>query len=197
MSNTSKEVQFWEWFAQHQEALYLADENALELLQLLNQELGKVCPDLTFELSTAADEVTKILCISADGMKVHFPAVIDLVKEAPSFQNWTIRAFRQRIPNDGIAIALGDLELSYDDLYFLYNDDYDTINIEIHARGYEDSNTFISAIFVLLDALLGEYDVATQISTIEWKELDEDNIPHLSPFVLLRGLIDLHKARKN
>jgi hypothetical protein len=193
----SKEEQFWSWFSTNQEALYQATHESVDLYSTLDEQLNKVHSDLTFEFSHNPSNSIKEFCISADGMKEHFPAVIDLVKIAPKLSNWNIRAFRQRITNEEIVISMESIDLSYDDLFFQYSPDHSKISLEIHARNFHNNNDFIGAIFILLDALLGEYDVATQISTIEWKELDEDNIPNLSPFIMLRNVVDKSKALKN
>lgn len=194
---TSKEQQFWDWFVANETTYYNAGKDDIDLFSLLEEELIKVCKVLTFELSIVPDTSIKELCISADGMKSCFPSVIELVRVAPSLSNWKIRAFRQRIHNDNILIALDDFDLSYDDIYFLYAQDNGKISLELYIRDFDNSDQFLGAVFTLLDALLGEYDVATQLSTIEWHSLKEDEIPILSPFLLLRNLVDRNKALKN
>ncbi|BDS10154.1 hypothetical protein [Aureispira anguillae] len=194
----SKEVQFWDWFTQFEPQLYHADQNSVELFQALNQELAKISKGLTFEFSAVPEGEIKDFCISADGMKEYFPAVIDLVKVAPKFENWNIRAFRQRIANDNIAISMGDIDLSYDDIFFTYTIEDGKICIDLYIRDFvNNDDRFISAIFILLDALLGEYDVVTQIGAIEWTLLDEMQVEYLSPFISLRNLTDRNKAIKN
>jgi len=193
----SKEQEFWDWFVQNQATYYNATQDDLELFSTLEEQLVKVCKVLTFELSIVPDTAIKELCISADGMKSCFPSVIELVRVAPSIPNWKIRAFRQRIHNDNILISLDDFSLSYDDVYFLYAQEKGKISLELYIRNFQNNDHFLGAAFTLLDALLGEYDVATQISTIEWSLLKEEEIPILSPFILLRVLVDRNKALKN
>lgn len=194
----SKEVQFWEWFAQFESELYYANQDSIAIFQVLNTELAKISEGLTFEFSTVPDGEIKDFCVSADGIKEYFPAVINLVKVAPKFEYWNIRAFRQRIPNDGIVISLGDIDLSYDDIFFHHKIEHGKVNIGLNIRNFDpNDDRFISAIFILLDALLGEYDVVTQIERIEWEQLDESQIDNLSPFILLRNLVDRNKAMKN
>lgn len=194
----SKEEQFWEWFAQNESELYRANQESVEVFKALNEELAKISQGLTFEFSAVLQGAIKDFCISADGVKEYFPAVIDLVKVAPKFEHWHIRAFRQRIPNDNIAISMGDIDLSYDDIFFRYSIEDGKINIDLHIRNLvANKDQFISAIFILLDALLGEYDVVTQIGAIRWNKLDESTISQLASFVTLRNLVDRNKALKN
>ncbi|MCH2022717.1 MAG: hypothetical protein MK207_09590 [Saprospiraceae bacterium] len=193
----SKEEQFWNWFTDNQENLHTLDENDINLFDELTQQLRDVHQGLSFELSTKPLACIKDLYISANGIKKNFPVVIDLIKVAPKLPNWSIKAFRQRIFNDDICISTNSIELSYSDLFFSWTNDYDKIALEIHARAFQDNDNFINAIYILLDALLGEYDVGTQISCINWVKLDEKNINELLPFIELRRLIDHNKAIKN
>lgn len=50
-----------------------------------------------------------------------------------------------------------------------------------------------NAIYVLLDGLLGEYDVTMNIDWIEWVKFDENNIENLDKLTELRYLIDSRK----
>jgi hypothetical protein len=193
----TKEEEFWNWFSKNEENLYNIEHEDTGLFEELTNQLLNVNEGLTFEFCQSEEGEKKEFYVSADGMKDCFPAVIDLVKKAPKFLKWNIRAFRQRMNNDEVFIEINSVELSYDDLFFRYTNDYDKIGLEIHVRGFKDNRDYISGIFILLDALLGEYDVATQISFIEWLQLDEEKKSDLSPFIDLRSLVNNQKAMKN
>ncbi len=193
----TKEEAFWNWFSKNEDNLYNIAQDDKDLFQELTNQLLNVNEGLTFEFCENTEGEKKAFYVSADGMKECFPAVIDLVKKAPKFPKWSIRAFRQRINNDDVFIEMNSVHLSYNDLFFRYTNDFDKIGLEIHVRGFVDNRDYISAIFILLDALLGEYDVATQISFIEWLQLDEEKTTELSPFVDLRSLVNNQKAMKN
>ena len=60
-------------------------------------------------------------------------------------------------------------------------------------RNLIDSPGFKHAVYILLDGLIGEYDMETQISTIEFVLLDENKTADLIPIVKLRNLVDENK----
>lgn len=198
---TSKQQQFWNWFQANEPALYQAHEEDTALFAQLMEALKEVHPDLTFEFGASDQESTRIFCISADGIKSAFPEVIELVKVAPELDGWKIKAFRQRIYRGEISIGLGDIELSYQDIFFKVTPQaFDgKLNIQLFVRHLEPTNTYTNAIFILLDALLGEYDVATQLHAISWSELTSKALEEedLLPFAQLREVVDLAKALKN
>ncbi len=193
----TKEEKFWAWFEKHQEVLFEMKHEQNEWYDALSKQLMTVNKELTFEFSSHHSKCSKDLCISADGMKKNFPAVIKLVQLAPNLKRWKIKAFRQRIPNQNISIQVNDIELSYQDMYFRYSPDNGKVGLEIHVRNFVDTQDYVSGIFIMLDALLGEYDVGTQISFIKWKKLDENCVDELTPFVQLYPLVNKQKALKN
>ena len=180
---------FWDWFVKHQNDYY-SDNIDESLFDKLNIQLNKIDSNLTFEFSPIHDNGIKELIISAAGLKESFPSVIKLVDKAPKIDKWKIVAFRQRLPLDYDSVQLGDFRLSYDDIYFRYSKDSDKIGIELNIRNYNDSLEFNQSIYLLLDGLLGEYDVETKISWIERKKLEESMIDKLYKFVDLREMVD-------
>ena len=52
-----------------------------------------------------------------------------------------------------------------------------------------------NAIYLLLDSLLGEYDVTKNIDWIEWNKLNESEINNLYQITDLRELIDSRKKK--
>lgn len=91
-------------------------------------------------------------------------------------------------------IQYGDFRISYSDIYFRYVDgEYGEIGIELNIRDFDDSGQSKNAIYILLDGLIGEYDITMGIDWIEWVKLDETNIENLNPITILRTLIDQKK----
>jgi len=183
---------FWEWFVKHQNDYY-SDNIDDSLFDNLTNQLNKIDSNLTFEFSPIHDNGIKELVISAAGLKESFPSVIKLVDKAPKIDKWKVIAFRQRLPLEYDSVKLGDFRLSYDDIYFRYSNDSDKIGIELNIRNYTDSREFNQSIYLLLDGLLGEYDVETKLSWIERKKLEESMIDELYKFEELRGIVDNKK----
>jgi hypothetical protein len=188
--------EFWKWFIKHQEELFHFESNQDSLFNQLGTKLKNVNPNLVFEFGPIRNGMREF-CISADGIKDVFPAVIDLIEKAPDLPNWEFYSFRQRVPGDSIVIKMGDVELGYDDIYFRYGEDEggEKMGIELNIRNYDPEKKVIkSAAFILLDGMIGEYDMETRISWIDFVKLDEENIEQLYPLVKLRDLVDLLKV---
>jgi hypothetical protein len=194
----SKEQKFWNWFEKNNEK-FLENVDNIELRESLFEELTielhKINKELTFEFSPINENGIRELTISADGLKEVFPYVIKLVETAPEIPNWKINAFRQRVPGNDLEISFGDFSIKYSDIYFKYAEDGDKIGLVLYVRNFDNSGRSKNIIYILLDSLIGEYDVETLISWIEWEKLDESEIETLIPLVELRDLID--KAKKN
>ena len=83
----------------------------------------------------------------------------------------------------------------YSDLYFRHTEQNEQLGIELNIRNFDDQGQTKNAIYILLDGLLGEYDVTTGIDWIEWVKLDESNIENLNPIIHLREIIDRRKKQ--
>lgn len=195
----SKEDRFWNWFLKNQETYYAEVDNLdlrEKLFDDLTTHLVKAHPDLVFEFSPIRESGVREFIISADGIKAAFPLVEKLVAKAPTIEKWQFNAFRQRVPGDELAIRYGDLEISYSDIYFRYQDgEYGKIGIELNIRNFNGEDYIKNAIYILLDSLIGEYDVTMGLDWIEWVKLDESNIENLIPLTDLRDILDEKKAR--
>jgi hypothetical protein len=192
-----KDKEFWDWFSKHEKALYHFETNQQVLFVGLSQRLKNIDSNLTFEFSPIHDDSIREFTISADGLKESFPSVKRLVNKAPHFSKWKINAFRQRVSGDKMQIIYDDsLKISYDDIYFRYGMDSDKIGLELNIRHYKKESGFDNAVFILMDGLIGEYDMETRISWIERKELDETKIDSLYKIIELREIIDNMKNKK-
>jgi len=191
----TKEEIFWVWFTQNQKTYYNDVENLDirdEIFNKLTENLNKVNPNLSFEFSPIHQNKIRELSISAEGIKDEFPSVIKLIEAAPKINNWQFNSFRQRVPDDYFEIQYGEIKIGYDDIFFRYADDNGKIGIELNIRDY--NNETQNAIYILLDGLIGEYDVTMRIGWIDWKKLDENEIENLNPLITLRTLIDENKS---
>jgi hypothetical protein len=191
INHRDKDVDFWKWFSKNQKELYHYENNQQILFDELTKRLKNIDSNLVFEFSPIHDDSIREFTISADGLKESFPSVIKLVDKAPKFPKWKINAFRQRVPGDGIQIVYDDsIKISYNDIYFRYTVDLGKINLELNIKNYKKESGFDNAVFILLDALIGEYDMETRISGIDRKLLDESKLDSLHRIVELRDIID-------
>jgi hypothetical protein len=192
----NKKREFWKWFTRHQQELYHFEDNQDALFNELSARLKSVNENLVFEFSPIRANGIRELSISADGRRAIFPFVIELIEQAPDLIDWEFYAFRQRVPGDDIVINFGkDIKLGYSDIYFRYGEDKEKIGVELNIRNYDPEISAVkSAVFILLDGLIGEYDMETHISWIDFVALDEEKVNKLHPLIFLRDLVDLAKV---
>lgn len=163
--------QFWKYFAQNAQKLFCLDKQQDEVLTNLLKEIKKVHPDLTFEIGSKVGD-TKEFIISADGIKDTFSVVLFLIEIAPKLRGWQIIAFKPRKAPD-TAIAIAGITISIEDVLFEYFlEEKDKIGILMYIKDFKKSDIHYQvAIFPLLDALLGEFDVETKIGSINIQPL--------------------------
>ncbi|WP_026582242.1 hypothetical protein [Bacillus sp. J33] len=182
---------FWDWFEKNsQDYLQLKEETINPLFNKLGNQLSRINIDLTFEFSADLIDGKREFIISADGVLSAFPDVINLVEKAPDLNGFKIIAFRQKSNIDDIStIDYEDISLGPDDVYFTYRKNGDTLDIVLFLRGYDsDFEEWENAAFILLDSIIGEYDVATKIGNIDMLPYKEN--PHLKPIVEFPLLIN-------
>lgn len=189
----SKEEKFWNWFEKNQETYYTEIENLQikeEIFDELSKRLRDVNEDLVFEFSPKRKNNIKEFTISADGIEEIFPIVENLIKKAPKLKKWKFNAFRQPILGDDFKINYGDLKIGYSDVYYRSKNDNGKLGIELNIRNYDGKGLTQNAIYILLDNLIGEYNVVTKISWIDWVKLNENEITNLKPIIELRKEIN-------
>ncbi|MCT2561811.1 hypothetical protein [Chryseobacterium herbae] len=194
--NKSRQEKFWEWFSKNEKHIYENVESEKLQKQIFNDissQLAKIDQNLVFEFSPIRKNNIREFSISADGIKESFPSVENLIKSSPKLTNWKFSAFRQRVPNDNYEIQYKEYNIGYDDIFYRYSTSNNEFGIELNIKNYDGSAGMQDAIYVLLDGLLGEYDVVMNINWIDWKKLDENESNKLHNLIELRALIDSRK----
>ncbi|CAK8584912.1 MULTISPECIES: hypothetical protein [Priestia] len=185
------EKEFWSWFEKNSEDYFQLDENNYDLLfNKLALQLSKYHKDLTFEFSVEMNQGKREFIISAEGMVSAFPDVIKLVEEAPSLEKFNVVAFRQRQDSEQ-EIYFEDIVLNTEDIFFTYREDkqMDCLDIVIYIKGYsEENDQFIAAAFIMLDSLIGEYDVGVKLGEINFEPYQEEK--EAEPILNLVSLVD-------
>lgn len=120
-----KPKQFWIWFQNNQEKIYilplLTKEEQNDLYYWLKKHLDYYCKGLGFKISFAKDHHgTATLTITAYGVKELFPKVIDLVEAAPKIDNWKFEAFIKQKGSQNLdhPYKFGNVEINVKDLSF-------------------------------------------------------------------------------
>jgi hypothetical protein len=184
----NKYQNFWTWFLKHSdEFLHLDEENVEYLFTKLNKQLAKVNRDLTYEFSAELIDGKREFIISADGIYTTFPDVINLVEAAPQMIHFEIIAFRQR--GKEFTIQYNGIELDPSDVFFSYKAQSDHIDIVLYIKGYNpDNQNWDGAAFILLDTIIGEYDVVTKIGEIDFRTFQDNLI--MKPIMELPDIVD-------
>jgi hypothetical protein len=194
MLQQDKYKKFWEQFSAFSNELYKTDELSEEMLYKLVHTLWAVHPQLVFELGPPADK--RELIISANGIKDVFPEVLELIKVAPVFDNWQIIPFRQR-KGDDVGVQIEEMTLSVTDILFHHVWEGNKLGLILYIKDKPIIDKIYYAVFMLLDGLLGEYDVETKIGSIAIKSLDEvENSEDLEPLQVLPQIVDSHFAKR-
>ncbi len=194
MRKQNQAIEFWNWFNQNQnQFLFLTqvDENERDrLLNGLLEQLHLYDENLYYEIggNPNADKVD--LIISAGGIVDYFESVENLVAQAPEFKNWNIIAFKPPMPEDH-TISINDIKFDAKKIIFIPLESVDEPNAVAIRVCYpdldeENRNLFISATFLLLDALVGEKATALEIDYIEVEKTPEDIAEY--PFLHLNDI---------
>ena len=170
--------------------LEMTKANEDSLFQKLNRQISKINEDLSFEFSAELVEGKREFIISADGILSAFQDVINLVEQAPPLDGFKIIAFRQKGDiQDLPSIEFEDITLAPDHVFFTYRKNGDTLDIVLYIQGYDaDSDDWIPASFILLDLIVGEYDVATKLGSIDFLPYAEG--PNLKSIVEVPAVVD-------
>lgn len=184
---SDKKGAFWAWFAANEARfrdLRAADDRTVNEIGTM---VRAVCPDLTFEVGPGVHSEWSFV-VSADGIRSAFPAVVDLVNAAPSIPGWDIVAFRQ--PRQGSGLNWKGAYFATNSFYYTSAEADGELDLVIYCPGLnaDSEETLKGVTFLLLDFLLGEFDVATRIGAIDWVPLEAgDRDPRLRPLTELRA----------
>ncbi len=188
----SAEQAFWDWFAAHATEAATIRTAREPVADQLASALHRVDPQLTFAIGSHPGGGHELV-ISADGAKSAFPAVRRLVAAAPPVRGWRVTGFRPRGGADSV-IQLGDgTQLGADSLRFRTVAERprgQPLSIAVYVKGMKDpGNAALEfAVYLFLDSLLGEYDVAMWLGEVDMQPdaaapLDARPIRELSALV--------------
>lgn len=154
--------QFWLWFAEHAPVLSSGPPSPIALKRI-ERHLRAIHPELCFEIGISPDLRAEIT-ISADGIARLFPVVEAVVAAAPEGLGWVVTAFRQAAPHL-TEITIAGLKISRRDVYFAVHQYPDVLILDAFVRATPGTHPDVlgSAMFVLLDATVGERTAGTYL----------------------------------
>lgn len=182
---------FWTWFQQEEDKLFFYESYENELLPQTLSELQNINKELVFEIGPEMEGQREFV-ISANGMKNAFSDVIELVKYAPDLDRWNIIPFRQRKDVSDLEIQLDDIILTPNEISFSYKREKGRVNLTLYVEEMdEEDEKMYHMVFLLLDNIVGEYDVEMKIGSIDiCSDEDISEQEEIHPLTKLPHIID-------
>lgn len=210
----SLEEQFWHWFRINSTRMNIVLEAAMDktfsdpnskdvilmkkLFSELQTQFNKIDKNLTFEFGPVKEGKREFI-VSADGIKATFPAVQKLVSAAPDLPDWKIIAFRPGGRLDS-SIETPNGTLSPDDIWFAARLEAPKLALDVYVRGMTDENQKQMSLpaFLILDGVVGEYDVEMKIGSIDFNSIPTDPAAHgLKPLRELPEIVNKFRGQNN
>jgi hypothetical protein len=182
------EEKFWKWFEQNQEELLHFEVDQERIFDRLAAQLQKVDRELTFEFGPAEEQ--REFVISAAGVRDSFPFVVSLKNAAPALSRWRITAFRPR-RSPVSAIEFRGKSVNPENVEFTLLDNGKMAGLYLFMPGMEPEETDYKVIgYLLLDEVLGEYDVETGLGLIEMYPFETQLEGERYPLIELPSMFD-------
>lgn len=167
---------FWTWFRSHAERLrraFTAAESASST-ELLVDEIGDQLHRYDvrlYPLIGASADGSCELIVTAEGNAEAFPSVFDLVAVALPIDAWTFTPLKPRFGEvDPItSVAHDGIVLSLEATRFAIRVEADRHRLAILVADHDqgDAMAYRFAALQLVEALIGEYDLATRVSAVD------------------------------
>lgn len=182
MLRSNDAAKFWRWFEDNCDDFRFFREmdpvECEEIFEELTERLQLYCTSLFFEMRID-DNNNGELIVTANCDEDFFDDAEYLVAQAPEIEHWSFTAL---IPadNDGEPIEYEDLELSPSEMWFTAIEDEEMpekLNLVILMKDIEmikESEHLETAIFLLLQSILGEKAFARYINLYTLSDMPDD-----------------------
>jgi tetratricopeptide (TPR) repeat protein len=169
MQTNERAVQFWDWFQQHEDALYRVNGSDESLLEEVAQQLSTVQQGLVFEIGPVEDG-QRLFEVSAGGLVELAAAVVELVNTAPSLPRWRVTAFKQAHPLGAGVVRMHGKEVRTEEILCSVTRELRRLAITLYfpALPEDEAPTWGEIGFTLLDAQLGEYTVMSEVGSVDF-----------------------------
>lgn len=166
---------FWHWFKQHEQSFFKTvknhdkvDENFLNKLTPLLLQLS----DDFYCVTGMAEDDTAELIITTDGTVKDFVFAEEFIAEAPAIKGWRFTALKPPCDIESMGIKMSGYDFDDSNINFYSNDhaEYpDEIDITLVHKDYTEENkeTITSGSLIYLDNMLGEYNTAIMLDTVQ------------------------------
>lgn len=199
MIEPSDKIQsFWQQVEQTIDRLLTSEsENQFDNESLLleySKSLRNIDANLTFHFEREEGEGNVEMIFGCDGYPESITSVLTLVGAAPDIGGVSFVAFNNRYDPVPATVNFGDEQFQLDEFWFGYRMESGRYHLDIYMQdlpGSLDMEPRIEAVMIYLDALIGEYDLMTRVSTLDWYDLPPDPVDYaLQPLSELRNCFD-------
>lgn len=205
MDSQTKQVRdFWNQLEQALAKLRDSDLEELSVqgervLHAYRKRLREIDTNLTvnFERRDAAGPLE--LVFGCDGFPESIHNVLNLVNSAPDINGYQVKAFNERMNPVPQKVHLDGDVFSIDDYWCSLRVIHNRIELAIYMNDtpeMADMDPRIEAVMILLDALIGEYEIMTKIWALDWYLMPIDPLDYgLMPLTELREAFDEIKGQ--
>jgi len=205
MNMTTKLLQeFWNQLEQTVEQLKSTEPHELpehgeRLLSPYRKRLQEIDNNLTLNIERQSDDSEVDLVFGCDGYPESIHTVLSLVDSAPKIAGVQVKAFNERYDPVPQMVNLGGEFVCIDEFWCSLRNINGRLELAIYledAPQMLDMDPRIEAAMILLDALLGEYEIMTRIWALDWYDLPAEPLDYgLIPLAHLRADFDEMKSQ--
>lgn len=169
------------------------------LLTAYRISLQKIDRNLTFHFERESEGGPVDMIFGCDGYPESIHAVLSVVGAAPELSGINFRAFNDRYDPVPAFVNLGDEMCEIDEFWCSLRELNGKLQLAIYmvdAPKILEMDPRVEAAMILLDALIGEYELMTRVWSLDWYELPTDPVDYgLMPLSHLRHAFDGMKER--
>jgi len=174
---------FWDWFEVNQTAYqFINDVEDVErdrLMDTICNELQKLNENLWVEIGGNPDDGMELI-VTAEGNTDYFAMVENVIAQAPEIKNWMFTAFIPPDTEGPWIVEYAGIKLNSEEMWFLPLEEEEnpkSIGLRVCTPNYElikDNEYFMSAVYNMLESLLGEKTFALDVDYVEAGQVPED-----------------------
>lgn len=181
--------EFWDWFVQNEATIAAIDRPDAPIIPKIGKAIKKVHPGLVWEIEAvpptdARASSLRQFVISADGIREVFDEVEALADAAPLLKHFKVVRFRAPHSDLDFKLQLGELHVGLDEITFVARPgEKGLLDVLLFIPGCPAPNDrqYMHVAFLMLDALLGEYNVVCRLGSIDVLRADPELSEGLEP----------------